>query len=58
LWWPYLQEVFDPPSRALSVPWAYLAAISILGLISILVAVKTARRDTEKNPQFTIKETR
>jgi putative ABC transport system permease protein len=53
-----LQGVFDLPPQALNVPWAYLAAISVLGLISILAAVETARRDAEKNPLLTIYETR
>lgn len=51
-----LQGVFDPPPDALAVPWAYLAVITLLALVSIALAIETARRDAAIAPLLTLKE--
>ena len=53
-----LQGVFDPPPATLAVPWTYLAAIVLLGLLSVVLAIETARREAAAAPLLTLKEQR
>ncbi|HEX8012553.1 MAG TPA: FtsX-like permease family protein [Casimicrobiaceae bacterium] len=41
-----LTGAFDPPPEALSVPWAYLAALAAVALASVAVAVLGGLRET------------
>ena len=41
-----LTGVFDPPPQRLEIPWNYLGALIFLALVSIVIAVLGALRDT------------
>ncbi|MFM0197846.1 FtsX-like permease family protein [Paraburkholderia strydomiana] len=41
-----LTGVFDPPPESLSVPWLYLAALVSVALLSVVLAVMGAQRQT------------
>jgi putative ABC transport system permease protein len=41
-----LTGVFDPPPQSLEIPWSYLGALIFLALVSIVIAVLGALRDT------------
>lgn len=41
-----LTGVFDPPPEYLSVPWLYMAVLTVVAFVSITAAVKGFRRET------------
>jgi putative ABC transport system permease protein len=45
-----LTGVFDPPPGALSVPWAYLAAVATVATIAVLVAGTATLRRAQTAP--------
>ncbi|MEO9229016.1 MAG: FtsX-like permease family protein, partial [Devosia sp.] len=51
-----LQGVFDPPPEALAVPWPYLAGVVVSVVISTVLAISNALRETRVEPILRLRD--